>query len=98
MSSPERPRVHSAPNVTGTAGLPLPKWRRHRPKCRAKPAQTAAVIFGRAHSLLRQKIPCSDNENSLFRKEQGISRTLFKSLGDFASVSVKIALKQAKFV
>jgi hypothetical protein len=100
MSSREHLCAHSTPNVTGTVGLPLSKHRHYRSKCRAKPARTAAVIFGKAtgNSLLRRKIPCSGNENSLFRKEQGISRTLFKPLGDFAPVSVKTTLKQAKFV
>jgi hypothetical protein len=98
MSSPKHPRAHSAPNVTGAVGLPLSKQRHHHQKCQAKPARTAAIIFGRVHSLLRREIPRSGNENSLFRKEQGISCKLIKSLGDLASVSVKTSLKQAKFV
>src|SRR5258708_162905 len=42
------------------------------------------------NSLFREK-------DSLFRKEQGISRRLFKSLCDFASASAKTALNRPNF-
>jgi len=42
------------------------------------------------HSLFREK-------DSLFRKEQGISRRLFESLRDFASADAKTALNRSKF-
>jgi hypothetical protein len=49
------------------------------------------------NSLFRRNIPCSGNENSLFRKVQGFGHKPFKLLRDPACASAEIDENGAKF-
>ena len=92
-------RANQGP-VRGPPGLAV---ERPRQPSSQSTCDAASALRGRQNPPADQlaipcSIPCSGNANILFRKEQGISRRLFKSLCDFASVSVKTTPKQAELV
>jgi hypothetical protein len=81
MLSPERSRTRFAANTRRLGRPAVAETAARNPKA----AKASAAPSD--NSLLHRRLPCSGNENSLFRKMQGIGRKLLKLLRDLTSVT-----------
>jgi hypothetical protein len=73
MPSRNLNRAPPTPGTAGAAGLPPPKPRRPPPE----------------NSLFRRNIPCSGQQNSLFRPARELTRKPLKSLHDSTTAAPK---------